>query len=521
MLRIFQSRWLPITVIITGLVIALLGVASATIWRPSGVVAAKLSPAPTQPVVITRANVLNLLNPNVEVVAKGAADQDVFLAVGRATDVKAWSSTEPALEIKGLSSWKALDTTEVAGTKAKTEAAKDQTPPATDPRGSDMWVQEVTGKGTATLKWSDRQGEWALLAATDGKSPAPTVELRWKVPVSTPWLWPLVIVGIVLLILGGLWLGRNWMRRPAPKKRAVVEAPAAAALAAPQDGVPQDGVAVAPDGAGSLADQSAPAAWAASGETPADQMPASAETVPVAEDEAGDGPEMPAEDAAETPAEEVVSDAAEEAAKAPAKDVAEAPAEPALVVPELAAPATPAIAEEAAAAAVAPVAAVAAGRRARPSRRALREARERGEAAIVVDGEEFPTGLIPVVAQVAEDPEGDEAPQFVAEQNAVLGHTADGIAIPDWQALTQRWSSAPAAVAEEAAPSTPVEQRPATAGMGETANWRELADSWMNSTRIPQADGGNDAQRPANSPEAGPDWRELADGWTGPEGEKK
>ncbi|MDO5728102.1 MAG: hypothetical protein Q4P71_00580 [Actinomycetaceae bacterium] len=59
-----------------------------------------------------------------------------------------------------------------------------------------------------------------------------------------------------------------------------------------------------------------------------------------------------------------------------------------------------------------------------PSRRALREARERGEAEVVVEGRKFDTGLIPVVEKVREVDEA-ELPGQALDTSAGDGETPD------------------------------------------------------------------------------------------------
>ena len=42
-----------------------------------------------------------------------------------------------------------------------------------DPAGSDLWVDETTGNGSAELVWTPRDGRWTLLAAATGEDPGP------------------------------------------------------------------------------------------------------------------------------------------------------------------------------------------------------------------------------------------------------------------------------------------------------------------------------------------------------------
>ncbi len=79
-----------------------------------------------------------------------------------------------------------------------------------------MWLEEATGAGSASLRWSDQPGRWQLLVAGVGEGAvAPTLELSWPREVETPFLWPGVIGGGVLVLLG-LGIGAASLR---PKRR--------------------------------------------------------------------------------------------------------------------------------------------------------------------------------------------------------------------------------------------------------------------------------------------------------------
>ncbi|TRW43356.1 hypothetical protein FJ693_17925, partial [Georgenia yuyongxinii] len=170
---------------------------------------------------------LDAVDPDVTIVATADGDQPVTLAVGRTEDVVAWVGTAAHTRITGLESWDALaveDVEQAAGSEEPTDATEEPTDTATEeptdtatdapteeagvpnPAGSDLWVAEQTGTGTAEMSWTDRDGRWSVLAATDGTAPAPQLSLTWPVEVRTPWLVPGLIVGAVLLLAGAALL---------------------------------------------------------------------------------------------------------------------------------------------------------------------------------------------------------------------------------------------------------------------------------------------------------------------------
>ncbi|PFG40716.1 hypothetical protein ATJ97_3249 [Georgenia soli] len=220
-------RTLAVALVVLGAIAVLAAIASATIWRPTDTATLSLPSRPEAPVVVSDAGVLDAVGPDVTIRATAGGDEPVVLAVGRTADVDAWVGTAAHTRITGLESWEQLKVDDVAagGTEEPTEGATaEPAEPAAlpNPAGSDLWVAEQTGTGSAELTWADRDGRWSLLAATDGTAPAPEVTLTWDVEVRTPWLVPglilgglLMIAGIALLVLQVLG-ARESGRRPAP-----------------------------------------------------------------------------------------------------------------------------------------------------------------------------------------------------------------------------------------------------------------------------------------------------------------
>ncbi|GEL99384.1 hypothetical protein [Cellulomonas terrae] len=215
---------------VVGLVVIGLGIASATVWRADDVLVATTSGGAHT--LVTDPGVLELGGDPVTVKVSVPDDGTVVLAVGRDTDVAGWVGSDAHGQVTGLSGWHALAVDDVAAaepTPAPTDAASTEAPPAdaaspaptegatdapstvADPTGSDLWVAEVTGTGSAELVWPAQEGRWSLLAVSTGES-APTLALAWPRVVTTPWLWPCVAVG-TLLVLVSAWLLLRGIRR--------------------------------------------------------------------------------------------------------------------------------------------------------------------------------------------------------------------------------------------------------------------------------------------------------------------
>jgi len=262
------KRVITAAVGVVGLVLVGLGVASATLWRADDTLVATASDGAHT--FVTDPGVLEMGGDPATVRITASDGAHVVLAVGRDTDVAGWIGADAHARVTGLSSWHSLDTTDavptpsptapaasapapaatpastptvaappkpattVAATTKPTVAATTKPAPtptptaaapatggaatgtAADPTGSDMWVEQATGNGTATLTWQAQPGRWSLIAVSTGKA-APTLSISWPRVVTTPWLWPLVVVGL-LLALGAaavlLWDARRRHRGP-------------------------------------------------------------------------------------------------------------------------------------------------------------------------------------------------------------------------------------------------------------------------------------------------------------------
>lgn len=279
-----------------------LGIASATAWRADDVLVASAQAAPGTTLVVTDPGVLDLAAESVTV--RATADSRVVIALGRTQDVEAWVGGDAHTRVTGLARWHELAVTNVAaqvpeepegeategaaegeaaaptdgadaatgdqasGDEATAEGTGEpEAAPPPDPSGSDLWVAQVSADDEVEFEWIARDGRWSVLIAAVGEDAGPpTVSLAWPQVVTTPYLWPGVLGGGVLLLAGLAWWARMLVKaRRARREVDHAEAEPEPAGAPQQAGVPvgasrQPGVAPSTTPA-----PSAPAATTAAG----------------------------------------------------------------------------------------------------------------------------------------------------------------------------------------------------------------------------------------------------------------
>ncbi|MFQ8870236.1 MAG: hypothetical protein ACLR7M_04790, partial [Varibaculum timonense] len=95
-----RRYWLPLLLVIVGSIVALCGVATATVWKPSPQVSASLpSSSQKQNLAITRPGMFELYNSATKITVSGQGK--VALAIGRSADVSAWAADLNYVEVTG------------------------------------------------------------------------------------------------------------------------------------------------------------------------------------------------------------------------------------------------------------------------------------------------------------------------------------------------------------------------------------------------------------------------------------
>ena len=171
-----RRYWLPLLLVIVGSIVALCGVGTATVWKPSPQVSASLpSSSQKQNLAITRPGMFELYNSATKITVSGQGK--VALAIGRSADVSAWAAD--------------LNYVEVTGQKDKTTLLTEPHRGKADSRqpgeaaGRDMWLKykEADG-GQISETWNRSEGAWSVIAWSEEGNVQLT--MQWTQAVSTP-----------------------------------------------------------------------------------------------------------------------------------------------------------------------------------------------------------------------------------------------------------------------------------------------------------------------------------------------
>ena len=449
---------------VVALVCVLVGLLGVTVLRPpthqvSSVVSAT-------DLIMTRGNVLSIVKDDVTVTATSKSGAPVTLSIGTTQDVKGWIGDAAYTEVIGVESdrTKLKAESHAAVASGQTAPAAPSTPaqsgaqsgvqsgaqPLTDPTSadlvaqlasSDMWFKQASGQGSVSLDLENVPSGRSALAASAAGPGDLTLTLTWKVEQTNTLAIIAFLAGCVFALIAlALFLTRWQLLRLRKIREARIEerrkadsletssinsAAVAERIAAARDSAPvpapvKDTEAVdeadsSKDSAASAPDEKQTeekAQWGAAAYTPTVAEPAvdaPVEEHPSQEEPVVDEPSQAASSAADDSAPAVEEDADKPATGSapqdeyvpdPLTDTFERRGRHGLDngpidqdPPERATTDTGVI----------DLSGIRGGRTL-PSRRALREARNNGEQTVVVDGQEFNTGLIPVTRPRAAEP---------------------------------------------------------------------------------------------------------------------
>ena len=442
------------SMLVVALVCALVGLLGLTVFRPPTQQVSSVDSATD--LIMTRGNVLSIVKDDVTVTATSKSGAPVTLSIGTTQDVKGWIGDAAYTEVIGVESDRtklkaeshdAIGPSRVPSpTPAQSGAqsgVQSGAQPLAEPSSadlvqqlasSDMWFKQASGEGTVSLELENvPSGRSALAASAAGPNDL-TLTLTWKVEqTNTLAIIAFLAACIFALIALALFLTRWQLLRLRKIREARIEerrkadsletssinsAAVAERIAAAREAAPAAVVASEPAKADEPSVEQSEQREADADDQHADNAPTwGAAAFASGKNEAEDD---------EAPVAEADEAVAEDSAKAEPAD--EAPVEPAEASDDNAEQAQPTVdtSEEyvpdpltdtferrgrhgldnspidqdpperaTTDTGVIDLSGIRGGRTL-PSRRALREARNNGEQVVVVDGQEFNTGLIPV-----------------------------------------------------------------------------------------------------------------------------
>ena len=435
---------------VVALVCVLVGLLGVTVLRPpTHQVSSVVS---STDLIMTRGNVLSIVKDDVTVTATSKSGAPVTLSIGTTQDVKGWIGDAAYTEVIGVESDRtklkaeshdAIGPSRVPSPTPAQSGVQSGAQPLAEPSSadlvqqlasSDMWFQQASGEGTVSLELENvPSGRSALAASAAGPNDL-TLTLTWKVEqTNTLAIIAFLAACIFALIALALFLTRWQLLRLRKIREARIEerrkadsletssinsAAVAERIAAAREAAPAAVVASEPAKADEPSVEESEQREADADDQHADNAPTwGAAAFASGKNEAEDD---------EAPVAEADEAVAEDSAKAEPAD--EAPVEPAEASDDNAEQAQPTVdtSEEyvpdpltdtferrgrhgldngpidqdpperaTTDTGVIDLSGIRGGRTL-PSRRALREARNNGEQVVVVDGQEFNTGLIPV-----------------------------------------------------------------------------------------------------------------------------
>lgn len=261
---------LAIVAFVVAAVMIVAGIAQRTVFAPPTHIEAGTSVSGDPRYVVVDGSVLNAHPGQQTLTVTGAPDgAKQVVAYGRTADVKAWLGDQKYVEVGYRTATGKLTTKNVTpkpGTKdegvadegaadgstatpspvatpspsASAGAASGSTSGAAaktagpNPAGSDLWLEEFDGEAAQVTRMNIPD-DVSVIVASDGTKAAPSrVTVTWPVDSSTPWAFPLIIGGIVLLLIGialylwGLYAhrrSRGPRRKSGPKMPKLPKAP--------------------------------------------------------------------------------------------------------------------------------------------------------------------------------------------------------------------------------------------------------------------------------------------------------
>lgn len=408
---------------VVALVCVLVGLLALTVFRPPA--RSESSVQSSTDLVMTRDGVLPLVKDDVTVTAASASGADVTLIFGTTQDVKGWIGDAAYTEVVGLEAnreaLKAQVHDAIGAGATQAQSGSGASNLAEQLAGSDMWLARSSGAGSASLDLVDVPQARSVLAVSTAGAGDVTLTLSWvndqsNTPAIIAFLGALIFGLVALVLFLTRW---QLLRHRAERARRIDERRRADGLETSSI----DSHEVAKKAAALREEETARVEAARASAAEPDSASSSdidAVVEALAEETGGvlDAGEAQEEPQQWSPPQDEWPSADDDSSQGGRHGVGEG------VIDEDPPQTEPSDTGVIDLSAIRPGVTL-------PSRRALREAREKGEQVLVVDGQEYDTGLIPAVSDDEEAQGG--APTGAADDDA----SATG----GWTSIMSGWLS--------------------------------------------------------------------------------
>jgi len=186
------------------------GFAQRTIWAPPASVAMSVEVKTTSPFAVIPHKTL-ALHPGKPTINVAGSTSGVFISSGREADIQAFVGKSASVQLNLNAKKTAIESSEALGTAT-----------GFSPVGSDLWRDQATGIGSASLSASTRD-QAAILVASNGLRSAPSqIEVIWPIYHDLLWsnvmLWSGAVMLLTAVILA-IWHFGERRRKRGPRRR--------------------------------------------------------------------------------------------------------------------------------------------------------------------------------------------------------------------------------------------------------------------------------------------------------------
>jgi hypothetical protein len=187
-----------------------LGFAQRTIWAPPASVSMSVEVKTTSPFAVIPHDTLALHpgKPTVSIVGSNSA---MFLSSGREADIQAFVGKSSSVAVNLSAKKNSLETSQAFGSAS-----------GFSPVGSDLWRDEATGAGFATITTSTRDQAAILVASNGYKAAQGKLEIVWPIYHDLTWSNLMLVTGFVILlafVVLVIWHFGDRRRKRGPRRR--------------------------------------------------------------------------------------------------------------------------------------------------------------------------------------------------------------------------------------------------------------------------------------------------------------